>query len=130
MAAYENDLSRLVEELNRSTPGAKSAERSSLDQLLTLAAQRDASDVLLVVGSVITLRIHGVLTPAATKPLSSDEIRSLLLPLLTSASCVVQSEDFAPTSTTSAARWQPASAYCQRKFLLWNRCIFLRSWRS
>ena len=82
MAAYENDLSRLVEELNRSTPGTKPAERSSLDQLLTLAAQRDASDILLVVGSVITLRIHGVLTAATTKPLSSDDIRSLLLPLL------------------------------------------------
>ena len=48
-----------------------------------MAAQRDASDILLVIGSAITLRIHGVLTAATTKPLSSDDIRSLLLPLLT-----------------------------------------------
>jgi twitching motility protein PilT len=83
MAGYENDLSRLVDELNRSVPGAKTGDRTSIDQLLALAAQRNASDILLVVGSVITLRVNGVLTPAAAKPLSSDEIRSLLLPLLT-----------------------------------------------
>ncbi|HWZ50134.1 MAG TPA: PilT/PilU family type 4a pilus ATPase [Granulicella sp.] len=82
MAAYEDDLSRLVDELNRSVPAAKSGERSSIDSLLTLAAQRNASDILLIVGSVVTFRIHGLLTPATAKPLAADEMRSLVLPLL------------------------------------------------
>ena len=84
MAANESELSRLVDELNRSTPGAKSGESRPLDQLLTLAARNSASDIILVAGSPITLRVNGALAPAATKPMSPEELRSLLLPLLTS----------------------------------------------
>ena len=64
--------------------GAKSGESRPLDQLLTLAARNSASDIILVAGSPITLRVNGALAPAATKPMSPEELRSLLLPLLTS----------------------------------------------
>jgi twitching motility protein PilT len=83
MAAYGSELSRLVDELNRSTTATKTGEHASIDRLLALAVQRGASDVILVAGSAIALRVKGSLTPAAGKPLSAEELRSLLLPLLT-----------------------------------------------
>src|SRR5271169_2582872 len=83
MAASGNELSRLVDELNRSRATTISGGNSSLDRLLALASQRGASDIVLVAGSAIALRVKGSLTAAAGKPLSSEEIRSLLLPLLT-----------------------------------------------
>jgi twitching motility protein PilT len=83
MAAYGSELSRLVDELNRSTTATKLQENASIDRLLTLAVQRGASDLILVAGSAIALRVRGSLTSAAGKPLSSEDIRSLLLPLLT-----------------------------------------------
>ena len=85
MAAYESELSRLVDELNRSAPATKAGESNSLDQILALAAQRNASDIILVAGSVIMLRVNGNWIPAAGKPLSPEDLRSLLLPLLTAA---------------------------------------------
>jgi twitching motility protein PilT len=83
--AYQSELSRLVDELNRSAPAAKTGESTSLEQLLSLAFQRNASDIILVAGSPVTLRVNGKLTPAAGKPVSSEDLRSLLLPLLTAA---------------------------------------------
>ncbi|MGA8939942.1 MAG: PilT/PilU family type 4a pilus ATPase [Acidobacteriaceae bacterium] len=93
MSKYESDLSQLVYELNQSVPGAKTEStatieaaaesRSSLDATLAHAAERNASDILLVAGSGITLRVNGVLTPAAGKTLSAEDIRRLLMPLLT-----------------------------------------------
>lgn len=86
MVAYENELSRLVEQLNRSTAAAKTPEETNnLDQLLALAVQRNASDILLVAGSAIALRVRGALLSASSKPLAVEEIRGLLLPLLTAA---------------------------------------------
>jgi twitching motility protein PilT len=84
MTAYEGELSRIVEELNRSSQGTRYGEKTSLDRLLTAAAQRNASDIILVAGSAIALRINGTLTPAAGAPISADDVRKLLLPLLTS----------------------------------------------
>jgi twitching motility protein PilT len=83
MAAYGSELSRLVDELNRSTTATRTGDNPSIDRLLALAVQRGASDVLLVAGSAIVLRVKGSLTPAAGKPLSPEDLRSLLLPLLT-----------------------------------------------
>ncbi len=83
MAAFGNELSRLVDELNRSKAAPASGGSFSIDRLLTLAIQRGASDIVLVAGSAIALRVKGSLTPAAGKPLSPEEIRSLLVPLLT-----------------------------------------------
>jgi twitching motility protein PilT len=95
MSAYDTELARIVEELNRSAPGAKPAARAapaaaavstaSLDRLLALAARQNASDVLLVAGSPVALRVNGALTPAAGPPLAAEDVRSLVLPLLDAA---------------------------------------------
>jgi twitching motility protein PilT len=98
MPEYESDLSQLVYELNRSLPGAKSQpsakaeigaeididKKSALDSFLAQAAERNASDIILVAGSATTLRVNGLLTPATGKVLSAEDLRRLLLPLLTS----------------------------------------------
>jgi twitching motility protein PilT len=94
MSEYESDLSQLVYELNRSLPAAKSGagepaefpsdRKSALDPLLAQAAERKASDVILVAGSGVTLRVNGLLTPASGKALAPEDVRRLLLPLLTS----------------------------------------------
>jgi twitching motility protein PilT len=113
MGTYDSELSRLVDELNRSAPSKAaertsasrldsdvisletpvkervSADRLSLDSLLNFAVQRYASDMILVAGSPVAFRINGTLSTSAAKPISSEEIRALLLPLLT----VEQSEE-------------------------------------
>ena len=85
MAEYESELSKLVDQLNRSVTNGKASERRSLDQLLSVAIRRNASDIILVAGSPVTLRLNGALTPDTTTPLSSEDIRNILLPLLTPA---------------------------------------------
>ncbi len=82
MAAYGSELSRLVDELNRST-ATKTGENASIDRLLAVAVHRGASDIILAAGSAIALRVKGSLSPSAGKPLSAEELRGLLLPLLT-----------------------------------------------
>jgi twitching motility protein PilT len=94
MGGYDTELKRIVEELNRTaTPSAPPAPRqqsaprlrevpASLDQLLSLAARRNASDVLLVAGSPVAMRVGGLLTPSAGPSLTSEEVGSLVLPLL------------------------------------------------
>jgi twitching motility protein PilT len=94
MAEYESDLSQLVYELNRTVATAKASasgevvlggdRKSALDPLLVQAAERKASDVILVAGSGVTLRVNGLLTPATGKVLTAEDVRKLLLPLLTS----------------------------------------------
>jgi twitching motility protein PilT len=84
MSGSESELSRLVEELNRSTrPVATASQNASLDRLLTLAVQRGASDILLVANSTPAVRVKGQLLTQHGKSVSSDELRSLLRPLLT-----------------------------------------------
>jgi twitching motility protein PilT len=83
MATYDNELSRLVDQLNRSATATKSTEKRSLDQILSAAFARNASDVILVAGSPVTLRINGSLTPDGTSPLAAEDIRLILLSLLT-----------------------------------------------
>ncbi|MEO8660985.1 MAG: PilT/PilU family type 4a pilus ATPase [Bryobacteraceae bacterium] len=93
MAGYDDDLAKIVEELNRATPGGKPApERpvpakisETLDRVLAQAARQNASDVLLLAGSGVTLRVQGALAPSTGPPLSGDDLRDLLLPLLTQA---------------------------------------------
>ena len=43
MVESQNELSKLVDQLNRSATAAKSTEKRSLDQLLAVAFQRGAS---------------------------------------------------------------------------------------
>jgi twitching motility protein PilT len=88
MNEYDNELSKIVAELNRAAPSQKyAAARTgqatpSLDQLLHSAAGRGASDVLLIAGAPAMLRVTGNLTPGAGAVLEAEDVRSLVLPLL------------------------------------------------
>jgi twitching motility protein PilT len=82
MSAYENELSDLVYELNTSRSTAKVERNASLNALLVLAAEQHASDILLVAGSPVTMRINGVLNSGVGKNLSIEDLREMLLPLL------------------------------------------------
>ena len=83
MSVYESDLSRLVDEVNRSMSGTRTDKTTPLDALLTRAAEQNASDIILVAGSAITLRVNGSLVPVTGKVQSPEDLRNLLLPLLT-----------------------------------------------
>ena len=85
MDEQANELSRLVDQLNRSVTAAKSVEKRSIDQLLAVALQSHASDIILVAGSPATLRVNGALTADSGPALSAETIRAMLLPLLTTA---------------------------------------------
>jgi twitching motility protein PilT len=88
MSEYDNELSKIVAELNRAAPSQKYAaartgqSTASLDQLLHAAAARGASDVLLIAGAPAMLRVTGNLTPLAGAVLEADDVRGLVLPLL------------------------------------------------
>ena len=97
VASFDKDLSEIVAELNRAAPGGRQPSpsvpspqpvpqsTSSLDSLLVHAIRRGASDVLLIAGAPVTLRIGGVLSPAGGTPLTAEDTRHLLLPLMTPA---------------------------------------------
>jgi twitching motility protein PilT len=85
MPEYEGELTRLVEQLNRSAAGPKSDDSKLLDQFLAVAVQRHASDILLVAGSAAILRVNGALTAGIGQVLSAAELRSILLSMLTAA---------------------------------------------
>ncbi len=97
MPYYEKELAEIVAELNRATtvprdtvprnpqepvPAENLGSLDSLDQLLTLAVRQNASDLLLIAGAPVTLRIGGELK--ANGPLlEAEDTRGNLLPLLT-----------------------------------------------
>ncbi|MGD1091486.1 MAG: PilT/PilU family type 4a pilus ATPase [Bryobacteraceae bacterium] len=96
MPSYENELAQIVAELNRtaatsreprpepqpSSPSPVQSADHGLNQLLLHAVRRGASDLLLIAHAPVTLRVNGSLTPAAGPALSAEDIRSLVLPLL------------------------------------------------
>ena len=91
MSANDSELARLVAELNRTairvprSSDKAAASPRDLDQLLVLATQRHASDLLLVANSPIAFRINGALATAGSALASAEEIRSYLQPLLSVA---------------------------------------------
>lgn len=89
MPTYENELAQIVAELNRTAQNSREAAEAqisaSLDQLLLHAGKQGASDVLLISGAPVTLRINGSLSPGSGPALAPEDTRSLLLPLLTPA---------------------------------------------
>ncbi|HEY4363004.1 MAG TPA: PilT/PilU family type 4a pilus ATPase [Bryobacteraceae bacterium] len=105
MAGYEDELAQIVAELNRASPGVPkdapkdaplrealtplrelaSASQASLDQLLKHAVARAASDVLLIAGAPVTMRVGGALTAAAGSALTGEQTRALLQPILSAA---------------------------------------------
>jgi twitching motility protein PilT len=89
MGEYDSELSKIVAELNRAAPSQQRAastrtpqSTASLDQLLGFAVSRGASDVLLIVGAPVVLRVNGALTPTNGSPLDAEDVRSHVLPLL------------------------------------------------
>src|SRR5271169_6076823 len=95
MPYYEKELAQIVAELNRAAPVPRDAREpapaenlgslESLDQLLTYAVRQTASDLLLIAGAPVTLRIGGELAKPSGAPLEAEHTRSLLLPMLTPA---------------------------------------------
>ena len=90
MSGYDNELSQIVAELNRAAaPGGRAVRADapqtsgSLDQVLGHAVRRGASDLLVIAGVPLTLRIDGALAPPAGPALSAEDARNLVLPLLT-----------------------------------------------
>ena len=88
MSSYEDELAQIVAQLNRAAPASRAARpdtaqsTATLDQLLAYAARRSASDVLLIAGAPVILRVNGAVTPVAGPMLTSEDTRNLLLPLL------------------------------------------------
>src|SRR3954453_3866603 len=87
MSEYDNELSKIVAELNRAAPSQKyavartpqsTASLASLDELLHKAAGRGASDVLLIAGAPAMLRVTGNLTPGVGSVLEAEDVRSLV----------------------------------------------------
>lgn len=94
MFEYDNELERIVAELNRAGPATLTGAEwrpttSSVDQMLAYAVQRGASDLLIIPGAPVTLRVSGEITPSGPL-LSAEDTRNLLLPLLSRK----QSEEF------------------------------------
>ena len=83
MTEYQNELTQLVDQLNRSVTRTKVRADISVDQILATAVQRNASDIILVAGSPVTMRVNGALVLEPEPALSGDDVRHLLLPLLT-----------------------------------------------
>ena len=88
MSSYEDELAQIVADLNRAAqssraPAADTAAQATLDQLLAQAARRGASDIVLIAGAPAAFRVNGLLAPSSGVPLTPDDTRSLLLPLLT-----------------------------------------------
>jgi len=81
---YGNELKNLIAELNsgRATEAPAPPASANLDPLLAFAAARGASDLLLVAGAPMAIRIDGRLALPKAEPLDEEEIRGLLLPLL------------------------------------------------
>src|SRR5580704_4878282 len=88
--SYENELAQIVADLNRAAqasrgtaetgnPGGASA---SFDQLLAQAVRSRASDVLLIAGAPVALRVNGVLSSVVGQPLTGEDTRAFLLPLM------------------------------------------------
>jgi twitching motility protein PilT len=91
MSEYDNELAQIVAQLNRAAPGSRPQRTESgqstatLDQLLAYATRRGASDVLLIAGAPVMLRVNGALTPVAGPSLAAEDARGLLLPVLGSS---------------------------------------------
>jgi twitching motility protein PilT len=96
LAEYDSELSKIVAELNRAAPSQKAATRTpgppagpsaSFQELLHFAGRRGASDILLIAGAPVVLRVNGALVPVAGgpgagAPLDAEDVRSAVLPLL------------------------------------------------
>ena len=82
MSEYDGELTRLVEQVNRSAKDFKADDVKALDKFLAIATEHRASDLLLVANSPAVVRVNGVLSDGIGPSLSPAELRSILLPIL------------------------------------------------
>jgi twitching motility protein PilT len=90
MSGYDDKLAKLVAEMNRAvsagpereTERKTSASGSSVERLLSHAVRQGASDLLLVSGSPPAVRVTGALSIVQAPPLTPEDTRDLILPLL------------------------------------------------
>jgi twitching motility protein PilT len=98
VAEYDDDLAKLVADLNRSAPSTKAREQApvrpspeafrgtgSIDALLAQATRAGASDLLIVAGAPASLRVNGGLVAGTGASLSAEDVNGLLLPVLGSS---------------------------------------------
>ncbi|MCX6597902.1 MAG: PilT/PilU family type 4a pilus ATPase [Acidobacteria bacterium] len=87
MADYQRELNQIVAELNRASSRESTVKASTtaaaLSELLELAVQQDASDILLVSGAPAALRRRGKMSVLPGAGLTDADIQRLVLPLLT-----------------------------------------------
>jgi twitching motility protein PilT len=92
LAEYDHELSKIVAELNRAAPSHKTTVRppqstASFEELLQFAGRRGASDILLIAGAPLIVRVNGALlpvsgSPGSGTPLEPEDVRAAVLPLL------------------------------------------------
>jgi twitching motility protein PilT len=82
----EDDIDRLILELNATTPqtphAPASADTSRLERWLRLLASRNGSDLLLVAGAPPAVRLDGKVIALADGPLDGVEIEDAVIPAL------------------------------------------------
>jgi twitching motility protein PilT len=120
MSPYEDELAQIVADLNRAAKGTREPPAdttgASLDPLLVQAGKRGASDIVLIAGAPATFRINGALAPFSGPPLTADDTRALLLPLLSPA----QHQELQKSRYTDLCFSRPAigrfraNVHCQR----------------
>ncbi|HUQ94808.1 MAG TPA: PilT/PilU family type 4a pilus ATPase [Bryobacteraceae bacterium] len=91
MPQSDEELAQLVQQLNRAKPKQpetarpvllRPGQKAELGEILRTALRYQASDVLLVPDTPVCLRSHGKLEMLGGAHLASDQIRSLVEPLL------------------------------------------------
>jgi twitching motility protein PilT len=88
MKPYDQELAKLVEQMNRASRSTGKAslepvgDSGALDEVLSAAVRLNASDIILVANTPVAMRISGGLTLSPGEPLSGDGIRNWMLPLL------------------------------------------------
>lgn len=93
-----------------------------MQRLMDLAVERGASDILLSVGAVPTLRISGVLTPLVDEfpPLVPEVAQAMILPLMTDAQLAKLEEerefDFSYAESSGKGRFR-VNVFYQRGYL-------------
>ncbi len=111
MPSYENELAQIVADLNRAAQasrgtadaGNSGGTSASFDQLLAQAVRNRASDVLLIAGAPVALRVNGVLSSVAGQPLTGEDTRAFLLPLMGPA----QAQDLQKTKAADLCFTRP-----------------------
>ena len=87
MSSYDSELAGLVARLNSSARGSRAEQAATqdlagLDRLLRDVVRKNGSDLLLVAGAPVAIRIDGKLSRADGPLLSDEDTRNLLAPLL------------------------------------------------